>query len=106
MVDRNHILTVLRSTYGDFNTQLEHQYSDRIIAEISENKVNSVRQWLTYHQVILELKSNLDTLNKSKELQYRISDGENPKSACMKIISEINDCNSELKRLYEKINNF
>jgi len=106
MIDRNHILTVLRSTYGDFNSQLEHQYSDTLISEISENKVSTVREWLTYHQVILELKNSPDTLNKSKELQYRISDGENPKSACMKIISEIKDCNPELKRLYEKINNF
>jgi hypothetical protein len=106
MVDRDHILAVLRSTYGDFNTKLEHQYSDAIITEISENTVNTVRQWLTYHQVILELKKNADTLNKSKELQYRLSDGENPKKACMKIISEITNCNPELKRLYDKINNF
>jgi hypothetical protein len=56
--------------------------------------------------VILELKKNADTLNKSKELQYRLSDGENPKKACMKIISEITNCNPELKRLYDKINNF
>ena len=106
MVDKIHILEVLRSSYGNFDTRLECQYSETIIGEISKNKVSTVREWLTYHQVIIELKKTSDTLKESKELQYRISDGEHPKTVCLHVLSSLKSTNAELVRLYEKIQNF
>lgn len=106
MVDRDHILRVLRSSYGDFNTTLDNQYSNTIVNEISDNKTNVIREWLTYHQVILELKKTDTTVAKAKEIQYRITDGEHPKNVCLDVIKELTDSNSELKRLFTKINNF
>ncbi len=106
MVDKTHILEILRASYGNFDTKLECQYSETIVDEIANNKVSTVREWLTYHQVIIELKKTSDTLKEAKELQYRISDGEYPKTVCLDVLSSLKSTNAELVRLYEKIQNF
>jgi hypothetical protein len=97
---------VLRSHYGSFDTFLEEKYestiTDRLIAETFDKK----HEWATYNQVVLELKNNLSEMQLVKELQYRLTDYESPRDACIEVISSSKNVTPELLRLYEKIKNF
>lgn len=100
------IREILKDTYGDFSTVLEVQYENVMLQKLSSKNRNRVREWLTYNQVILELRDNLKNSLKTKELQYRLTDGENPNMACLDVMGELKNESPELTRLYEKIMNF
>ena len=85
---------------------LESQYKTVMLQKLSSKNRNQVRAWLTYNQVILELRDSLKNSLKTKELQYRLTDGENPNMACLDVMTEFKSESPELTRLYEKIMNF
>ena len=53
------IRKVLKETYGEFNTLLEHEYENKLIEILIVGDINNKRAWATYNQVILELKNSL-----------------------------------------------
>jgi hypothetical protein len=100
------IREVLREHYGEFNTLLEHQYEDTITKNLIDGDIEKKRAWLTYNQVILELKHSLKDMLKVKELQYKLTDNMNPNSVCISIVESVKERTPELERLYQKIINF
>lgn len=112
---RDKIKKELRESYGNFDSYLETKYEETIIEKLYEenlnkrinsDKLNIKRAWVTYNQVIIEFKNNLKDMVKVKELQYRLTDKENPNEVCIKVIQEVKDRSPELNRLYYKIMNF
>lgn len=105
----------LRNSYGGFETYLEQKYEQTVIEKIYEEdlsrKLNKQQRgiklaWLTYNNVIVELKNNIKDMLKVKELQYRLTDIENPNEVCIEVIQNIKERSPELQRLYDKIKNF
>ena len=103
---KDKIKEVLTQVYGRFESNLEHQYEIRITEALLNDDMEVKKEWVTYNQVILELKHNLKEILKVKELQYKLTDETNPNIACMGVIEEIIDRSPELERLYHKIKNF
>jgi len=101
---KKRIRKILREHYGKVQTRLERQYETKIVENLNDN-INR-HEWATYNQVLLELKHNIKDFLKVKELQYRLSDIENPNDVCMDIISKVNVPSQELERLADKIRNF
>jgi hypothetical protein len=100
------IRKVLRENYGNFDSYLEHKYED-VLTENLVSGTTKIRQaWVTYNQVILELKNSLKNMLKVKELQYKLTEESDPNDVCIEVISDIKDKTPELQRLYEKIKNF
>jgi len=100
------IRKALRESYGDFNTNLEGEYRDRITEALLHEELNSKKEWVTYNQVILELKHNVKDNLRLRELLYRLTDKEDPNNACIEVIKEVKTRTPELERLYFKIMNF
>jgi len=104
------ILKLLREGYGEFDSHLEVQYQETVSNNLTKsqqsNNRNNVREWVTYNQVILEFKNNLRDFSKVKELQYRITDQEDPTEVCIEVIKESKQRSPELNRLYFKLMNF
>lgn len=100
------IRKMLRESYGDFVTNLEGEYRDKITEALLHDDFNKKEKWITYNQVILELKHNIKDNLKVRELLYRLTDKEDPNKACIEVIKEVNTITPELERLYYKINNF
>lgn len=100
------IRKVLRDHYGEFNTLLEHEYENKLIEILIIGDVNHKREWVTYNQVILELKNNLKDMLKVKELQYKLTENLNPSEVCIEILETLQFRTPELERLYNKIRNF
>lgn len=99
------IRKVLRENYGNFDSYLEHKYED-VLTENLVSGTTKIRQaWVTYNQVILELKNTLKNMLKVKELQYKLTEESDPNDVCIEVISDIKDKTPELQRLYEKIKN-
>jgi hypothetical protein len=96
----------LREQYGDFNTDLEHEYESKLTEILVIGDINNKRAWLTYNQVILELKHTLKNMLKVKELQYKLTDNVNPNEVCISVIEDVKSQTAELERLYNKIANF
>lgn len=96
----------LREQYGDFNTDLEHEYESKLTEILVIGDINNKRAWLTYNQVILELKHTLKNMLKVKELQYKLTDDVNPNEVCISVIEDVKNQTPELERLYNKIANF
>lgn len=112
---RDRIRKELRESYGGFNTYLEHKYEEKIIEKLYEENISRrlsteklyiKKEWVTYNQVIVELKHNFKDMLKVKELQYRLTDSEDPSQACIEVIQQITNLSPELERLYEKIVGF
>lgn len=103
---RSKIKQVLRQQYGEFETHLEHIYEDKITEVIASDNIDDKRAWLTYNQVILELKYSIKDQLKVKELQYKLTDGEDPNQVCIEVIKGVKSSSPELERLYYKIRNF
>jgi hypothetical protein len=102
---KSRIRKILRNEYGSLDTYLEEVYETKIVDILSQNNKKLASEWLTYNQVILELRHNLkDTLH-VMELQYRLTDAENPTRACLDVLSNMNQLSPELERLYGKILN-
>ena len=100
------IRKALRESYGDFNTDLEGEYRDRITEALLHENLSNKKEWVTYNQVILELKHNIKDNLLVRELLYRLTDKEDPNKACIEVIKEVKTRTPELQRLYYKIMNF
>lgn len=97
----------LIEVYGSqFNTYLENVYVSKITENLINGDLKSKGEWLTYNQVILELKHNLKDAIKVKELQYKLTENSEPNIACIEVLSNVKTLTPELKRLYHKIINF
>jgi hypothetical protein len=112
---RDKIKMELRESYGNFDSYLESKYEETIVEKLYEENlskgINSEkksikRAWVTYNQVIVELKHNIKDMLRVKELQYRLTNHENPNDVCIEIIREVKQRSPELERLYYKIKNF
>jgi hypothetical protein len=103
---KSKIRTVLKEHYGSFDSYLEHEYETKITETLINGDLNKKLEWLTYNQVILELKHNLKDILKVKELQYKLTENTNPLNECIEILEPIKHRTPELERLYNKIKNF
>lgn len=103
---RAKIKEALREQYGDFNTGLETEYITILTEKLIIGDIDDKRAWLTYNQVILELKNSIRDTLKVKELQYKLTDNLNPNEVCIEVMEDVKDNSVELKRLYLKISNF
>ena len=96
----------LREQYGDFETNLEHEYETKLTENLFVGDIEKKRAWLTYNQVILELKHALKNTLKVRELQYKLTDDSNPNEVCISVLEDEKNQTAELERLYIKITNF
>ena len=103
---RDKIRTVLKEHYGEFNTYLEHEYEERITVNLIEGDVEKKKAWMTYNQVVIELKNILKNQLMLEKLQYKLTDEINPRQACIEVLNEVKNKTPELERLYDKIKNF
>jgi hypothetical protein len=99
------IKKLLRECYGDFDSYLEHKYEDVITENLMTGTTKIRNAWVTYNQVVLELKNSLKNTLKVKELQYKLTENADPNEMCIEVISDVKDTTPELQRLYEKIIN-
>jgi hypothetical protein len=100
------IRQVLREQYGDFETHLEHIYEDKLTENLAGGNIKKKKAWLTYNQVVLELKNSIKDTIKVKELQYKLTEDSDPNQVCIEVIKNIKHRSPELERLYYKIINF
>lgn len=100
------IRAALIEHYGEFNSVLEHQYENLLTKNLIDGDVQSKREWLTYNQVILELKNSLKDMLRVKELQYKLTEDSNPNDVCISVMESVKNRTPELDRLYQKIMNF
>ena len=100
------IRKVLKEQYGDFSSELEHQYEVKLTENLIEGDMDKKMAWITYNQVILELKNSLKDMLKVKELQYKLTENSDPNEVCIEVMEEVKDRSPELDRLYNKIKNF
>lgn len=100
------IRKALRESYGDFKTELESQYQDRLTEALLQEDLSNKHEWVTYNQVILELKHNIKDQLRVRELLYKLTDNGEPNKACIEVIKEVKFRTPELDRLYFKIMNF
>ena len=96
----------LRKRYGEFDTLLEHQYEKVITEKLFEGPIKDRKEWVTYNQVILEIKHTLKDMTKVKELLYKLSDNSEPNKVIIETIEDIKTFTPELERLYFKVKNF
>lgn len=99
------IRQVLRENYGSFDTYLEHQYEDRLLENLLHGDTKKKKAWVTYNQVVLELKHTLKDSLKVKELQYKLTENADPNVMCIEVMEDIKFQSPELERLYYKITN-
>jgi hypothetical protein len=103
---KDKIRSELKKQYGEFETILEHQYEDKLTQNLIDGSINKKRAWITYNQVILELKYSLKDTLRVKELQYKLTENTNPNEVIIDVIEGIKTYTPELERLYYKIRNF
>jgi hypothetical protein len=106
MTLKTKIRKVLNEQYGNFDTELEHQYEVKLTENLIVGDINRKKAWLTYNQVILELKHSLKDMLKVKELQYKLTENADPNEVCIEVMEAVKDRSPELERLYYKIRNF
>lgn len=97
---------VLKEQYGTFETELEHQYENKVTENLIEGPLSRREKWVTYNQVVLELKHSLKDMLRVKELQYKLTDTGNPNEIIIEAIEGVKTLTPELERLYYKIRNF
>ncbi len=103
---RSKIRQRLEEQYGEFNTYLEIEYENTITENLIVGGIEKKMAWLTYNQVILELKHVLKNTLKVRELQYNLTDNLDPNEVCINLIEDVGPITPELERLYLKISNF
>ena len=104
---KNKIRQTLREVYGSFDTYLEHEYEAHLTEHINSDSMNDKKKWVTYNQVLLELKHNIKDMLKVKELQYKLTEDDyNPTISCIDVLDSLKNRSDELERLYNKIRNF
>lgn len=96
----------MKEVYGEFETYLETEYENYLTENLSNASIKKKREWITYNQVILELKHNLKDMLKVKELQYKLTEDAEPREVCIEVIETLSVKTPELERLYNKIRNF
>ena len=106
MLLKDKIRSVLRAHYGDFNTELELEYEQKLTEILILGDLTKREAWVTYNQIVLELKNNVKDINRLKELQYKLTDDSDPTYVCLEVIGDIHKYSPELERLYNKISNF
>jgi hypothetical protein len=99
------IRNVLKEHYGEFNSFLEIEYENKLTENLIVGDDKTKRAWVTYNQVILELKFSLHDILRVKQLQYNLTENTNPNLECIKVIEDVKTLTPELTRLYEKIQN-
>lgn len=102
---REKISIILRELYGPEITNLDKISIDVITEGLLLEEWFEKEKWATYNQVLLEIKSLGNTL-KTQELQYFMSDSDDPKNVCIDVINSIDNKTPELLRLLEKIKTF
>lgn len=100
------IREVLKKHYGDFETHLEHVYEQKITESLATGNMYDKKVWITYNQVVLELKHSIKDSLALKELQYKLTDNLDPNAVCIEVLNKVKHRSPELQRLYEKIKNF
>jgi len=100
------IRKLLKERYGNFDTYLEHIYETKVTENLLKGDINSRKAWVTYNQIILELKHSLKDNLKVKELQYKLTESTNPNNDCIEVIRDLIHQSPELERLYYKVSNF
>lgn len=100
------IRLALKEHYGDFDSYLEVEYENKITENLILGDIKEKQAWVTYNQVMLELKNTLKDNLKVKELQYKLTEDTNPNDVCIQVIETIKPQTPELERLYNKIKNF
>ena len=103
---RDKIRVKLREAYGGVETYLENTYEEHLTENIYISTVDNKKKWMTYNQVILELKHNLKDMLRVKELQYKLTETKNPSNTCIEVLNSLSNLTPELDRLYNKIRNF
>ena len=100
------IRKALKETYGEFNSKLEHEYESKLTENLIIGDMEKKKAWLTYNQVILELKHQLKDMLRVKELQYKLTEEADPNEVCIEVLESVKDRSPEMERLYYKIRNF
>lgn len=100
------IRDILKEHYGEFETVLEHQYENKITENLIDGCHKKREAWVTYNQVILELKHSLKDMLRVKELQYKLTDEGDLNHIIIEAIENVKHFTPELERLYYKIKNF
>lgn len=103
---KDKIKKALKEVYGDFETNLEVEYENRVTSSLLTGDTKNREEWSTYNQVMLELKHNLKDTLKVKQLQYELTEDSDPNKVCIGLISGLKIKSKELERLYFKIMNF
>lgn len=103
---KSRIREKLLEVYGPFETYLDNIYGDILTEKLLNGDCKSRCEWVTYNQVILELKHSLKDAIIVKELQYKLTDDGQPRDICINFLENLNHTNPELNRLYDKIRNF
>jgi hypothetical protein len=103
---KDKIRKVLKEHYGDFDSVLERQYEIKLTNNLLVGDLDDKKAWVTYNQVILELKHALKDVLKVKEIQYKITDNLDPKEVIIEVIEPVKTFTPELERLYLKIKSF
>jgi hypothetical protein len=103
---KSKIRKVLNEYYGGFDSNLEHKYEVKLTESLIVGSLEKKKEWITYNQVILELKHSLKDMLRVKELQYKLTDDLNPNEVCIEVMENVKDMSPELERLYYKIKNF
>lgn len=103
---KSKIRSLLRESYGDFKTDLEYQYRDKITEALLVEDLKNRKEWVTYNQVLLEFKHTLKDQLRVSKLLYKLTDDGEPNKACIEVIKEVEIRTPELDRLYFKIMNF
>jgi hypothetical protein len=103
---KSKIREILKNQYGEFETILEHQYEDKLTETLIDGTMVLREEWVTYNQVVLELKHSIKDMMKVKELQYKLTEDTNPKEIIIEVIEDVKGMSPELERLYNKIKNF
>lgn len=85
---------------------MEHAYENKLTENLIDGSIEKKKAWITYNQVILELKYSLKDMLKVKELQYKLTESTNPNEVCIQVIEDVKHRSPELERLYYKITNF
>lgn len=103
---KNKIRLMLREAYGVISTNLEIEYENRLINNLAEGSVRDKNQWITYNQIVLEVKHNLKNMLIVRRLQYELTDEKNPNEVCINVLESVDLKSKELVRLYDKVRNF
>jgi hypothetical protein len=103
---KDKIKIALSEVYGEFKTGLEIQYEARLTETLLTGDTRNREEWVTYNQVMIELKHNLKDMLRVRQLQYELTDDSRPNEVCLGIIKDLGVKTTELDRLYYKIMNF